>query len=224
MNRRVSRRTFMRTSAAALSAGAAFWRGGNDASAADMQPIRLPQSSDTGGNTLMDILRKRRPVREFRPAPLPIAVLSRLLWAAFGINRPDGKRTAPSARNRQEIDIYAATSDGLYLYHPKDNVLIPILTKDIRHLTGTQSYVRQAPVNLVYVADVSKMGVLTDEEKVFYAAADTGFICQNVYLYCAAEGLGTTVRAAIDKPLLAAAMNLRPDQMITLAQTVGYPK
>ena len=148
-----------------------------------------------------------------------------MLWAAFGINRQDSeKRTAPSALNWQEIDLYVATADGLYLYEAKNHTLEPVLAEDIRAMTGRQSFVRAAPVNLIYVADFSRMGKATDKDKVFYSAADTGFISQNVYLYCASEGLATVVRGSIDRPALAKVMKLRPDQRIILAQSVGYPK
>ena len=173
----------------------------------------------------MQVLKDRKTSREFGPEKIPAQVLSNLLWAAFGINRPDsGRRTAPSAMNRQEIDLYVATADGLFLYEAKENRLKTILTKDIRALTGRQPYAKESPVSLVYVADFSKMGRGTNEEKEFYAAADTGFIAQNVYLFCASEGLATGVRALIDRPALSREMNLRPDQRITLAQSVGYPK
>jgi nitroreductase len=152
-------------------------------------------------------------------------VLSNMLWAAFGVNRPDsGKRTAPSARNWQEIDIYVATADGLYVYDAKAHMSKRVLAEDIRAMTGRQTYVGEAPVNLIYVADLSRMGGATDADKVFYSAADTGFISQNVYLYCASEGLATVVRGLIDRPALAKAMKLRSDQKVILAQSVGYPK
>jgi nitroreductase len=147
-----------------------------------------------------------------------------LLWAAFGINRPDGKRTAPSARNRQEMDIYVATANGLYLYDPKQSMLKPILDQDIRALAGTQSYVKEAAANLIYVADTTKMGEMPQEQRLLLMGADTGVIVENVYLFCAAEGLAVVVRAMIDKPALAKAMKLRPDQFITLSQSVGHPK
>jgi nitroreductase len=144
-----------------------------------------------------------------------------MLWAACGINRPDsGHRTAPSARDMQEIDIYVARADGLYLFDAKENMLMLVLAEDIRASTGKQSFVKDAPINLIYVADLSKMGADMD----FYAATDTGFISENVYLFCASSGLATVVRGFIDKPALAKAMKLRPDQKIILAQTVGYPK
>ena len=141
------------------------------------------------------------------------------------MNRTDtGKRTAPSAMNRQEIDIYVATANGLYLYDAKAHVLNPILSEDIRAMTGTQEYVKDAAINLIYVADYSKMGTSTKEDKDIYSAADTGFISENVYLYCASEGLATVVRGSIDRPALAKMMKLRPDQKIILSQPVGYPK
>jgi nitroreductase len=227
MKQKINRREFMKATATAgimLSSGTILLGSRDIAHAKDLQPIPLPQSRPASGNTVLKFLEKRCTIREFGLEPLPAAVLSNLLWAAFGINRPDGRRTAPSARNRQEIDIYVANSDGLYLFDAKESMLRPVLVEDIRGLTGTQSYVKQAPVNLIYVADLSKMSGSSDEEKTFYSGADTGFISQNVYLYCAAEGLATVVRALIDKPVLAKAMKLRPDQRITLAQCVGYPK
>jgi nitroreductase len=171
----------------------------------------------------MQALKARRSSREFRPEPLPVQMLSNLLWAAFGINRPEsGGRTAPSAHNWQEIDIYVATAAGLFVFDAKLHALLPILSQA---LTGTQGFVSQAPVQLVYVADFARMGQATSEaDKHFYAPADTGFISQNVYLYCASEGLATVVRESIDRPVLAATMQLRPEQQIMLAQSVGYPK
>jgi len=191
----------------------------------ELESIALPKPQMEGGKLLMEVLKERKSSREFGAEKLPLQVLSNLLWAAFGVNRPDsGKRTAPSAKNWQEMDIYVATTDGLYLFDAKAHLLKPILAEDIRGMTGRQSFVKIAPINLIYVADFSKTGTLTNEEKEFYSAAHTGFISQNVYLYCASEGLATVVRASIDRPPLAKAMKLRPDQRITLAQPVGYPR
>lgn len=187
--------------------------------------IKLLEPQTNGGRPLMQALKDRKSTKGFRGGELPMQVLSNLLWAAFGINRPDiGKRTAPSAMNRQEIDIYVAAPDGLYLYDAKAHRLELVLAKDIRAMTGTQGYVASASVNLVYVADFTRMGVRPESEKIFYSAADTGFIAENVYLYCASEGLGAVVRGAIDRPALAKLMGLRPDKRITLAQSVGYPR
>ncbi|MBA3027985.1 MAG: SagB/ThcOx family dehydrogenase [Desulfobacteraceae bacterium] len=148
-----------------------------------------------------------------------------MLWAAFVVTREDlGKRTAPSAVNWQEIDIYVATADGLFLYDAKKHALMQVLSKDVREFTGRQPFVKTAPVNLVYVTDFSKMGQAKSDEKIFYSAADTGFISQNVYLYCASEGLATVVRGLVDREALGEIMKLGPDQRITLSQSVGYPK
>lgn len=193
--------------------------------AAELEPVKLPPPQTDGGRPLMQVLKDRHSTRQFSNEKLPPQVLSNLLWAAFGINRPEsGKRTAPSAVNWQEVDIYVTTAEGLYLYDPNGHALTPVLDKDIRALTGRQSFVKDVPVNLVYVADFSKMGRASQQDKVFYSAADTGFIAQNVYLYCASEGLATVVRGLIDKPALAKEMNLRPEQKVILAQSVGYPQ
>jgi len=174
---------------------------------------------------LMEALKARATSREYDSRDLPPQVLSDLLWAAFGVNRPEaGKRTAPSAMNWQETDIYVALRSGLYLYNAVENVLEPVLGEDLREATGMQPFVKDAPVNLVYVADLTRMGKADDESKRTYAAADVGFISQNVYLFCASEGLATVVRGYFDRDKLSAAMKLRPDQHIVLTQTVGYPE
>ena len=189
-----------------------------------IEAIKLPPPQMEGGKPLMQALKERRSSREFGPEKLTEQVLSNLLWAADGVNRADGRRTAPSAVNWQAIDIYVATSDGLHLYDAKAHALAAILAEDVRELTGTQPFVKEAPVNLVYVADYSRMGKASDADKDFYAGADTGFISQNVYLFCASEGLATVVRGSVDREALAKAMKLEPTQRIILAQTVGYPK
>jgi nitroreductase len=190
--------------------------------AQDLKPITLPQPQTDGGRPLMQVLKDRKTTREFANDKLPPQILSNLLWAAFGVNRPDGRRTAPSAMNKQEIDIYVATADGLFIYNAQANRLDPVLSQDVRAATGTQSFVATAPLDLVYVADLAKAGSEPDAD--LYTAANTGFIAQNVYLYCASEGLATVVRGSVDRATLAKAMKLRADQKIILAQTVGYPK
>lgn len=187
--------------------------------------IKLPPPQLSGGKSLMQALKERRSERSFTAAKLPLNVLANMLWAACGMNRPDaGKRTAPSAMNRQQIDVYVALPEGLFLYDAKGHILKPIVSQDVRVLTGKQSFVAQAPVNLIYVADYKKMGNISDEEKKFYSATDTGFISENVYLFCASEGLATVVRGSIDTEALSKAMKLGDHQKIILAQTVGYPK
>ncbi len=193
------------------------------ADGAKVIPLAPPRTE--GGMPLMNALRERKSVREFSGEPLSPRQLSDLLWAAFGINRPETcGRTAPSAMNLQEIDIYVATADGHYLYDPRGHRLIQEGAKDIRGLTGQQPFVAGAPVDLVFVADYGRMGEVRSEEKAFYAAADAGAVSQNVYLFCASEGLATVVRASVDAPALAKAMGLRNEQRIVLAQSVGVPK
>ena len=221
MEKKISRREFLRASAAT---GAILSMAPRITLAEEPKPIQLLTPQPGSGSSLMQLLWKRKSSREFSPRPLPIEVLSNLLWAGFGINRPDGRRTAPTASNKQEIDIYVAAANGVYLYDAKANLLKPVLAEDIRAMTGRQSYVKDAAVNLIYVADFSKMGDGTNEEKILLSAAATGLISENVYLYCASEGLATVVRANIEKPALASVMKLQPDQKITLAQSVGYPK
>jgi SagB-type dehydrogenase family enzyme len=172
----------------------------------------------------MQVLKERKSVRAFSSQDLSEQTLSNLLWAACGINRPDGRRTAPSAMNRQEIDIYVVTAKGAWLYDAKEHLLKPVAAGDLRTLAGTQEWVKEAPVNLVYVADTAKMGGGDEEARTLYSGADTGFIAQNVYLYCASEELATVVRASVDRPALSKALGLRPEQKIILAQTVGHPK
>ncbi len=175
--------------------------------------------------TLLDALKLRKSSRTYSERPLSEESLSNLLWAAYGINRPGLKlRTAPSALNWQEIGIYVVKADGVFIFEPIDHGLKQVSTKDIRGLTGRQKFVETAPVNLVFVADFSKTGGVRDDQTELLSAANTGFISQNVYLYCAAEGLATVVRNYIDRPTLAKALKLNPDQQIILAQTVGYPK
>jgi len=194
--------------------------------AGEEKVIPLDKPDMQGGKPLMQVLKERKSVRAYSDKPLPDKVMSNLLWAAWGINRPEsGKRTAPSAVNRQEIDVYVATADGLYLYDAQAHALKQIHDQDIREYTGTQSFVKTAPVNLVFVADLSKLGQKGGKnEDLFISGANTGFISQNVYLFCASEGLGTVVRGLVDKEPLAKKMELRQDQRIIFGQSVGYPK
>jgi SagB-type dehydrogenase family enzyme len=192
--------------------------------AQDSATVKLPPPEMEGGKPLMQALRERRSTREFDARPLPQQMLSNLLWAANGVNRSDsGKRTAPSARDWREIEVLVATAEGAYRYDPQTHVLRQVVAGDIRRLTGTQDFVATAPVNLVYVADLKRMGDAAAEQKALYSAADTGFIAQNVYLFCASAGLATVVRGSVDREALAAALGLGSHQQIILAQTVGYP-
>jgi nitroreductase len=143
------------------------------------------------------------------------------LWATLGVNRPGtGGRTAPSAHNRQEIDVYVVLAEGAYLYDARSHALSLVVPADLRAQTGMQDFAASAPVNLVYVADLGKIGSAGGD---FYAATDTGFVSQNAYLYCAAAGLATVVRGWVDRDALGRSLKLRRDQRVMLAQTVGYP-
>jgi len=193
-------------------------------SAQEIKSIKLPAPDMRGGKPLMQALKERKSSRDFSPKKLSPQTISDLLWAAFGVNRVESKgRTAPSAMNVQEIDIYVAFSSGLYLYDPLNNTLELIVAEDIRAVTGTQSFVKEAPINLIFVADFSRTEKLEGNKEAI-AACDTGFISQNVYLYCASSGLSTVVRGWFDKKELSGVMKLKPGQKIILTQTVGYPK
>ena len=187
------------------------------------QSIELPPPQKTGGMPLMEALSKRATSRAFATNDLSNQQVSTLLWAAFGINRPDGKRTAPSANNKQETDIYVLLKSGAYVYSAVSNRLDPVLMEDIRALGGTQAFAKDAPVTLVFVADLAKRGGNSEGAR-NTANIDVGYISQNVYLYCASEGLVTGARGSIDRAVLGTKLKLRPDQLIVLAQSVGYPR
>jgi len=192
--------------------------------AADLEPLPLPPPHTDGGKPLMQALLARQSTREFSPLPLDPPALSNLLWAAFGINRPEiDHRTAPSAMNSQEIDIYVALADGVFLYNAKAHRLDPVVGGDLRANTGGQDFNKVAPVALVFVADLARMTKAKPEAKEPYAWVDTGYISQNVYLYCASAGLATVVHELADRQPLMDALKLRPDQRIILAQAVGHP-
>ena len=192
------------------------------------QDISLPAPDKTGGKPLMQALSERQSTRSFTSDNLTLQQLSDLLWAGWGINRPaEKKRTAPSARNVQEIDVYVAMQSGLYLYDASSNVLKQILKKDIRSLCGSQDFVATAPLNLVYVADMGKLGKKEGDEikdsDLLWSYANTAFIAQNVYLYCASANLGCVIRGMVLKDKLAPEMGIRKNQVITLSQTIGVP-
>lgn len=153
--------------------------------------------------------------------------MSEILWAANGINREDGKRTAPSAMNKHSVDVYAVLPEGVYVYDPTEHQLLPVAEGDYRRLVGKQEYVYNAPLNLVYVADMAKLENLPrpapEEEKLKWVYVEAGHKAQNVYIYCASEGINTVVRALIDKEAFSKTIGLNSKQIIVLAQTIGYP-
>jgi nitroreductase len=188
------------------------------------KPVPLPAPQTEGGKPLMQALRARRTSREFSAEKLSPQTLSNLLWAAFGISRPEkGGRTAPSAMNWQEIDVYVVTADGSFVYDAKANALRPVAKGDLRGLGGTQPFVKDAPVTLVFVADHKRMAASKAADGEILAAEDAAFVSENVYLFCSSEGLATGVRASVDRPALAKALGLRAEQTIVLAQSVAMP-
>lgn len=185
--------------------------------------IVLPAARRTGGMPIMEAFAARRSSRDFDPGrELDMQTLSDLLWAAWGINRTKG-RTAPSSHNRQEIELYVFLKSGVYRYNPVEHSLIGLFAEDLRAATGTQPFVGEAPVEIALISDTTKITGKTPQGVIESTYADTGFICQNIYLFCASQGLSTVARALIPKEELAARLGLAAGQIITLIQTVGYP-
>lgn len=186
--------------------------------------IKLPNPSKTGGKPLKDCLNERHSTRSFQDKALPDQLLSDLLWAADGVNRPEsGKRTAPSSMGYQEISIYLTTSKGTFIYDPINHQLLKVNNTDMRAITGKQDFVGTASVNLVFVADYSKTKGKTEGQRMA-SASNAGFIAQNVYLFCASENLGVVVRGYFDGAEIAKNFNLNENQEVILCQTVGYIK
>jgi hypothetical protein len=208
----------------ALLAGAMF-AAAPGAMLAQNPPLDLPPPRGDGGKPLIQALKARQSMREFADRALPPQVLSDLLWAAFGINRPQSAdRTAPSWRHALEIEIYLAMAGGVWRFVPQGHSLAPVSRADIRAKTGRQNFVSIAPLNLIYVADGSRLFNVSPDEQRLWAYTDTGFIGQNVYLFCASEGLATVFRGTLDREEVSRALQLKPSQFITCAQTVGYPR
>lgn len=185
--------------------------------------IKLPEPEKKGGMTLNEALMSRKTNRTFASKELSMQEISNLLWAANGINRMDGKHTAPSARNAQEIDVYVAMKTGLYKYEPNDNALRIVSEKDQRHqMSQRPQMIEEAPVALIFYANYDKMKNFDDASKEFYGATDAGFVSQNVYLYCAAHNLNTVVMGYIDRDAIREIINV--DGKAILVQPVGYPK
>jgi len=197
---------------------------GQPATGKTLGEMPLPPARTTGGLPLMEALLHRHSEREFRPDTVPPQQLSDLLWAAAGINRAEhGGRTAPSALNAQEVDVYVALPQGLYRYEPQRHVLLLVKAEDVRRVTGYQDFVDHAPLDLVYVADHGRMKTVPAAMRESYASIAAGAMAQNVYLCCASAGLATVVRAWFDRQALGQAMGLGPDQQILLTQTLGWP-
>ena len=183
------------------------------ATAVSAQDITLPQPKKTGGMPLMEALNKRQSIRSYTDERIDTQTLSNLLWAAWGYNRDD-KRTAPSGMNKQEIDLYVVLRSGAYLYDAKANQLVLINKKDIRKNVGAdQEFSQNAPLNIVFVADKTKGD----------GAMTAAYISQNIYLFCASEGLGTVARGSFKPEAIQKDLKLSEKQKIVLVQPVGKP-
>lgn len=193
---------------------------------AEAAVMALPPPQTEGGMPLMAALKARRSTRDFADGPLPAQILSNFLWAAWGINRPgNGLRTAPSSRSAMDIDLYLAMANGVWIYDPKAHKLAQHSPDDVRGETGTgQAFVKTAPLNIIYVSDAARLGKASAAERLLAGVADSAVIGQNVYLFCASEGLATVLRSSVPGEKLAKRLNLAPTQAIYLAQSVGYPK
>ncbi|NLH46060.1 MAG: SagB/ThcOx family dehydrogenase [Acholeplasmataceae bacterium] len=188
-----------------------------------VETINLPPAQKTGGMPLMEAFQLRKSQRSFSSKELSNQQISNLLWAAYGINRPNEFRTVPAAKNWFEYDIYLLKSDGWFLYDVRKHALLKMGNEDLRIYGGTQDFVKAAPVILVYVADFGRMNDTTDELRKFFSAVDLGYISQNVYLWSASEGLATIILGQVDKPKVHEVLKLKPDQQVILSQPVGYP-
>lgn len=186
------------------------------------QDIKLPPPQKTGGKSLMECMTLRKSSRNFDPKALPSQILSNLMYAADGINRKDGRKTVPTARNFQPQTIYVAMASGLYLYEPKTHTLKQISKDDVRKYFGSQPFHKVAPVDLVYVGDLPRIGS-NQAEQALYAGNHAGYASQNVYLYAASEGLATVVCGMLDRKQLAKILKLRKGQWPIYSQPVGYP-
>lgn len=187
--------------------------------------MSLPPPRKDGGAPVLTALAQRRSVRAYAERELPLEVLSTLLWAAYGINRPgSGGRTAPSWRGSYAVEIHVATADGVWLYEPTAHALRRVRDGDIRELTGRQPFTATAPVVLIHVVDRTRMAEAPQAERHLYAHVDAALVAQNVYLFAAAEGLGTVLLGNVDKTELARALTLRPDQIVAFSQPIGYPR
>jgi hypothetical protein len=201
-----------------------------------LEPIQLVKPETEGGKSVMAALWERKTIRNIDSKELPPQVLSNLLWAAFGINRPKGSlrgnttgRTAASASNSQEIDLYVAMPKGVYLYDAAGHRLVPVVAGDFRRRARRRGGAT-APLNIFFVVDIAKYkkapfqepGLKDPEVQKSYYYVATGLIAQNVYLFAASQGLAAHFHNC-DKENTPREFNLRPEQRVLFAQTVGYP-
>ena len=194
------------------------------ASAQSSKDIKLDKPDTEHGLSIMKTLSVRHSERDCNGKELSLADLSNLLWAANGINRPEkGMRTAPSAMNRQDVDVYAVMEKGIYKYDAQENLLKLVVEGDHRDAVATrQDFVKKFPVSLVLVSDISKFGGKGDRDAVM-GAVDAGIVCENICLFCAGNGLVTVPRASMDYDKLKTLLNLNDKQLLMMNNPVGYP-
>lgn len=226
----MDRRTFLKTVSVA-----AVMTGTGSTFAQDLKPIMLPKPETDGGTSVLAALQSRKTSRSISSKELPMQTMSNLLWAAFGVNRKTAGfrkpgRTAPSASNSQEIDLYVALLNGVYIYEAGPHQLTPVAAGDFRSRAGRRG-AEVAPVNIFYVVDRSKYdlgptqpdrSIGDPEVQKSYYYTDTGFIAQNVYLFAASQGLAAWFHNC-DKQNTIKEFKLRPGQSVLFAQSVGYP-
>jgi hypothetical protein len=239
MEDNMNRRTFLKSVPALAmlaSAKAGFPADANTATGAapQAQPvigtdgvIKLNQPDLKRGVSMMEALSKRKSERNLSDKKLTLQQLSEVLWAADGVNRPDGKRTSPAARAKYAVDIYVVLPEGVYLYDVAKHELTPVVKGDFRKQAGMQDFVYIAPVNLVYVLNLKnwqdESRPMPEQKRDRWIAVELGCIAQNVHLYCASEGLGTVIRGMIDEKKFSEVIKVKPEQIL-MAQTVGNLK
>lgn len=193
--------------------------------AQELKVIKLNAPDKIRGDAMMKVFGERQSIREYAQKDLTPQDLSDLLWATNGINRPDGKRTAPTARNVQDVDVYVVMKDGVYFYDAVEHALKPVGASDYRGaVAGPQDFVKEAPVSLLLVTDLSRLGDASSEQTKLMGAVDVGIVCQNINLACAGLGLATVPRATMDQETLRKALKLKDSQLLLMNNPVGYPR
>lgn len=187
----------------------------------DLKEIRLPEPQRKGGKPLMECLNERKSLRDFGDKRLDFQMLSNFLWASYGVSREDGRRTAPTARNAQDISIYVVMEKGVYRWESTKNLLILLQEGDFRRETGPQPFVPKAQWNIAIVSDLSKYGEIEDPTSIKYGAMSAGYVSENMYLFCAAFDLATVARAMFDQEAMKKLLKLNKTEMVMLVHSVG---
>lgn len=190
--------------------------------AGSAKEIKLPEVDLTKGKPFMQCIAQRCSQRKFSTKALPKEIVSEILFVADGITRKNGRKTVPTARNKQNQSVYVFTAEGIYLYNNKKHSLVLMRKGDFRKNCGHQSFHQKAPLVLVFVSDMSAVGD-TPELQALYAGNHSGSASQNVYLYAANKGLSTVVCGLLDRAALKKILNLKKEQMVIFSQPIAYP-